>query len=44
MRFLPGLMLGAAFLLSGRNLWAAVLAHGLIDTFAVLAVYFGWQS
>jgi CAAX protease family protein len=36
-----GLILGAAFLLSGRNLWAAVLAHGLIDTFAVVAVYFG---
>jgi uncharacterized protein len=39
-----GLILGAAVLLSGRNLWAAVLGHGLMDTFAVVALYFGWQS
>ncbi|HKX98352.1 MAG TPA: CPBP family intramembrane glutamic endopeptidase, partial [Steroidobacteraceae bacterium] len=29
---LAGVILGAAFLLSGRNLWACVLAHGFIDT------------
>ena len=39
-----GLILGAAVLLSRRNLWAAVLAHGLIDTFSVVALYFRWQS
>jgi hypothetical protein len=31
-------------MLSGRNLWAAVLAHGLIDTFGVAVLYFGWES
>jgi membrane protease YdiL (CAAX protease family) len=39
-----GLILGAAYLLSGRNLWASVLAHGFIDTYAVIVVFFGWQS
>jgi membrane protease YdiL (CAAX protease family) len=39
-----GLILGAAYLLSGRKLWTCILAHGLIDTFAVIAVYFGWAS
>jgi uncharacterized protein len=41
---IAGLILGAAYLLSGRNLWVSILAHGLIDTFAVVVVYFGWQS
>ena len=36
-----GLVLGTAYLLSGRNLWVCILAHGFIDTFAVLIVYFG---
>jgi membrane protease YdiL (CAAX protease family) len=39
-----GLILGAAYLLSGRNLWTSILAHGFIDTFAVVAVYLGWSS
>jgi membrane protease YdiL (CAAX protease family) len=39
-----GFILGAAYLLSGRNLWVCILAHGLIDTFAIVVVYFGWQS
>ncbi len=39
-----GLILGAAYLLSRRNLWAAILAHGLIDTFAVIVVFLGWDS
>jgi len=39
-----GLILGAAFLLSGRNLWAGILAHGLIDTIGVTMVYLGWDS
>ncbi len=37
-----GLILGAAYLLAGRSLWACVLAHGLIDTVAVAVLYFGW--
>ena len=41
---MAGLILGAAYLLSGRNLWACILAHGLIDTVGVIAVFFGWAS
>jgi membrane protease YdiL (CAAX protease family) len=41
---IAGLILGTAYLLSGRNLWVSILAHGLIDTYAVIVVYFGWQS
>ncbi len=36
-----GLILGGAFLLTGRNLWVPILAHGFIDTFAVAAAFFG---
>jgi membrane protease YdiL (CAAX protease family) len=39
-----GFILGAAYLLSGRNLWTCILAHGFIDTFGVVAVFFGWAS
>jgi len=39
-----GLVLGAAYLLSGRNLWAAILAHGLSDTVAVVALFMGWAT
>ena len=39
-----GLILGAAYLLAGRNLWACILAHGFIDTFGVIAVFFGWAN
>ena len=39
-----GLILGAAYLLSGRNIWTTVLAHGFIDTFGVVCLYFGWDS
>ncbi|MBZ5587527.1 MAG: CPBP family intramembrane metalloprotease [Acidobacteriia bacterium] len=39
-----GLILGTAYLLSGRNLWTTILAHGLIDTFAIVVLYFGWNS
>jgi hypothetical protein len=41
---IAGFILGVAYLISGRNLWAAVLAHGFIDTFVVVTLYFGWQS
>jgi membrane protease YdiL (CAAX protease family) len=39
-----GLILGATYVLSGRNLWACILAHGFIDTFGVVCVYFGWAT
>lgn len=39
-----GLVLGGVYLLSGRNLWAAILAHGISDTFAVIAVFMGWAN
>ena len=41
---MAGLVLGAAYMLSGRNLWACILAHGFIDTFGVIALFFGWQT
>jgi membrane protease YdiL (CAAX protease family) len=39
-----GLILGAAFILSGRNLWAPILAHGFIDTFGVALLFLGLDS
>jgi uncharacterized protein len=36
-----GLILGGAYLLSRRNLWVPILAHGVADSIAVLAVFFG---
>lgn len=36
-----GLILGSAYLLSGRNLWVTILAHGLSDTIAVGIIFFG---
>jgi uncharacterized protein len=39
-----GLILGGAYLLSGRNLWTSILAHGMIDTFGLVALYFGWDN
>ncbi len=38
---LSGLILGGAYLLSGRNLWVSVIAHGFADTIAIVAVFFG---
>lgn len=39
-----GLLLAAAYLLSGRNLWVCILAHGFIDAFEVVRAYLGWDS
>jgi len=39
-----GFVLGAFFLLSGRNLWTPILAHGIADTVAVFAVFMGWAK
>ena len=38
---LIGLILGAAYIRSGRNLWVTIIAHGLIDTMKFLLVYSG---
>ena len=39
-----GLILGTAYLLSGRNLWTSILAHGFIDTFGVAMLFLGLDS
>ncbi len=36
-----GMLFGTAYLLSGRNLWCAVLAHGLLDTLGFVMIYLG---
>jgi membrane protease YdiL (CAAX protease family) len=41
---IAGLILGCAYMVSGRYLWTCILAHGFIDTFGVTAVYFGWDA
>jgi len=41
---MAGLVLGAAYVLSKRNLWVSILAHGFIDTFGVVCAFFGWFS
>ncbi len=38
---IDGFVIGAAYLLSGRNLWVAVLAHGLVDTTGIALLFFG---
>ena len=38
---IDGFIIGAAYLVSGRNLWVAVLAHGLIDTTGIALLFFG---
>jgi membrane protease YdiL (CAAX protease family) len=41
---MAGLILGTAYLLSRRNLWVCILAHGFIDTVAVIAWFMGLAS
>jgi uncharacterized protein len=41
---MAGLLLGGAYVLSGRNLWVCILAHGFIDAFGVAAAYLGWAT
>lgn len=38
---MAGLILGAAYMLAGRNMWACVLAHGFIDSIGLIAAYTG---
>jgi CAAX protease family protein len=41
---MAGVILGAAYVLSGRNLWVCILAHGFIDTVGVVSAFLGWSS
>jgi len=41
---MAGLILGAVFILSKRNLWVCILAHGFIDTVGVIAAFMGWGA
>lgn len=36
-----GFMIGVAYLLSRRNLWVAVVAHGMVDTIGIGLLFFG---
>ena len=36
-----GLLFGVVYLLAGRNLWVAVIAHGVADTTAFVLLFFG---
>jgi len=36
-----GLILGAAYLVSGRSPRVAILAHGFIETFGIITLQFG---
>ena len=39
-----GLILGSAYMLAGRNLWANIFAHGFIDTFGIIDAFFRWSN
>jgi uncharacterized protein len=41
---IAGLILGAAYMVAGRNLWACIFSHGFIDTFGVIDAFFGWSK
>lgn len=36
-----GLVLGSLYLLSGRNLWASIIAHAVTDTLSFVLIYTG---
>jgi len=36
-----GFLLGLVYLVAKRHLWIGILAHGLVDTASLVAVYFG---
>jgi membrane protease YdiL (CAAX protease family) len=40
---IAGVILGVAYLISGRNIWTCVLAHGFIDTLGLFSAYMGWD-
>ena len=39
-----GFILGAAYMIAGRNLWACIFTHGFIDTFGIIDAFFGWSK
>ena len=36
-----GIVLASVYLFSGRNLWASILQHGLVDTTSITLIYLG---
>ena len=38
---LTGLVLGCVYMATGRNLWAAIVAHGVMDTSGFVMIFFG---
>jgi membrane protease YdiL (CAAX protease family) len=38
---LTGLVLGCVYVMTGRNLWACILAHGVMDTTGFVMIYLG---
>jgi len=41
---IAGLLLGTAYMIAGRNIWPSILAHGFIDTFAIVVTYLGFAT
>jgi CAAX protease family protein len=41
---IASVILGTAYMVAGRNLWACILTHGFIDTFGVIDAFFGWSK
>lgn len=41
---ISGLTFGFLYILSGRNLWLSIFAHGFTDTFGLLYFYFGFNQ
>ena len=41
---IAGLILGTAYMVAGRKLWASILTHGMIDTLGVIDAFFGWSN
>ena len=39
---IAGLCLGGLYLQQRRTLWAVIIAHGIVDTVAMLAFFYGW--
>jgi len=39
---IAGLWLGGLYLQQRRTLWAVIIAHGIVDTVAMLAFFYGW--
>lgn len=37
-----GLIFGAAFFASKKNLWSLILAHAIVDTWGIYSIYKGW--